>query len=168
MYFGFKGGERLKFGDIVFAVASLAVIFLFLGFILGYFMIPAIGWDWGSAVSLFVAVLVAGLIVGVIFSKKIWEEEGIKTIAKIIVLGAVLSMLYYAAAIPAQGDWTPYVKENFQNMHPGTTLTTSQWFSVELTALGQEIAINVFFLIVLSFIGLYVGSMLRNPRKSQE
>jgi len=158
----------LKFSDILIAVASLAVIFLFLAVILGYFMTPAMGWDWGPAVSSFGSVLISGLIVGAIFSKKIWEEAGIKTIAKIIVLGAVLSMLYYAAAIPSQGDWTPYVKETFQNTHPGTTLTTSEWFSVEVAALGQEIAINVFFLIVLGFTGLYVGSMLRKSRNSQE
>lgn len=158
----------MKFGDIAIAVSSFAVIILFLGVVLGYFMIPAIGWDWGPTASSFVSVLIGGLIVGFIFSKKIWEESGIKTIAKIIVLGAVLAMLYYAAVIPAQGDWTPYVKETFNKANPETTLTTSQWFSVELTALSQEIAINVLFLAALGFIGLYAGSMLKRPQRTQK
>jgi hypothetical protein len=156
----------LKFGDIVIAVASLAVILLFLEVILGLVLIPAISWDWGPTVVATICFLLSGLVVGVIFSRKIWEEAGIKTIAKIIVLGAVLMILFYAAAIPAQGDWTPLVKENYQNANPGKTLTTSQWWSVELSALGEVIALNLFIGIVLSFIGLYIGSMLRKQRKS--
>jgi len=110
--------------------------------------------------------LLSGLIVGAIFSRKIWEEAGIKTIAKIVVLGAALLMLFYAAAIPAQGDWTPLVKETYQNANPGKTLTTSQWWSVEEYALTDTIALNVFIVVVASFIGLYIGSMLRKPKKS--
>jgi hypothetical protein len=164
--FGFKGGDRLKFGDIVIAVASLAVILLFLEVILGLVLIPAIGWDWGPTVVGMIGFLLSGLIVGAIFSKKIWEEAGTKTMAKIIILGAVLIMLYYAAALPAEGEWTPAVKETFLKANLGTTLTNTQWLNVESFALGEEIALNVFIGIVLSFIGLYIGSMLRKPRKS--
>ena len=164
--FGFRGGDRLKFSDIVIAVASLAVILLFLEVILGLVLIPAIGWDWGTTVVGIICFLLSGLVVGVIFSRKIWEEAGIKTIAKIIVLGAALMMLFFAAAIPSQGDWTPLVKENYQNANLGKTLTTSQWWSVEVSTLGEVIAVNLFLWIVLSFIGLYIGSMLRKPRKS--
>jgi ABC-type multidrug transport system permease subunit len=166
MCFGFKGGDRLKFSDIVIAVASFAVVVFFLSVILGLAMIPAIGWDWGSMIVGMIGFLLSGLIVGAIFSKKIWEEAGTKTMAKIIILGAVLIMLYYAAAIPAQGEWTPAVKETFLKANPGTTLTNTQWLNVELFALGEEIALNMFIGIVLGFIGLYIGSMLRKPKKS--
>jgi hypothetical protein len=160
-----KGGDRLKFGDIVIAVASLSVILLFLSLILGLVLIPAIGWDWGPTVNAIISMLLSGLIVGAIFSKKIWEEARTKTIAKIIAVGAVLMMLFYAAAIPAQGDWTPAVKEAYQSANPGTTLSKTQWLAVELSALSEEIALNVFIGIVLGFIGLYIGSMLRKPAK---
>jgi asparagine N-glycosylation enzyme membrane subunit Stt3 len=156
----------LKFSDIVIAVASLAVVLLFIEVILGLVLIPAIGWDWGPTVVGTICFLLSGLVVGVIFSRKIWEESGIKTIAKIIVLGATLMILFYAAAIPSQGDWTPLVKENYQNANPGKTLTTSQWWSVEEATLAEVIALNVFIGVVASFIGLYIGSMLRKPRKS--
>ena len=156
----------MKFSDIVIAVASLAVILLFLEVLLGLVLIPAIGWDWGPTIVGTVCYLLSGLIVGVVFSRKIWEEAGIKAIAKILVLGAILMILFYAAAIPTQGDWTPLVKENYQNANPGKTLTTSQWWSVEVSTLGEVIALNLFLGIVVSFIGLYIGSMLRKPRKS--
>jgi asparagine N-glycosylation enzyme membrane subunit Stt3 len=156
----------LKFSDIVIAVASLAVVLLFLEAILGLVLIPAIGWDWGVTVVATICFLLSGLIVGAIFSRKIWEEAGIKTIAKIIVLGAVLLILVYAAAIPSQGDWTTLVRQNYQNANPGKTLTTSQWFYVEEAALGEVMALNVFIGVVVTFIGLYIGSMLRKPRKS--
>lgn len=166
MFFGFKGGDRLKFSDILISVASLAVVLLFIEVILGIVLIPAMGWDWGPTVVGTIGYLLSGLVVGVVFSRKIWEEAGIKTMAKIIVLGATILILYYAAAIPSQGDWTPYVKETYQNANPGNTLTTFQWWNVEVSALGQVIALNVLIGVVASFVGLYIGSMLRKPRKS--
>ena len=166
MFFGFKGGDRLKFSDIVIAVASLAVVLLLLDGFLEAALVPFIGWDSGPTVMGIINFLLSGLIVGAVFSRKIWEEAGIKTIAKIVVLGAALLMLFYAAAIPAQGDWTPLVKETYQNANPGKTLTTSQWWSVEEYALTDTIALNVFIVVVASFIGLYIGSMLRKPKKS--
>ncbi|HVP15940.1 MAG TPA: hypothetical protein VMT42_01060 [candidate division Zixibacteria bacterium] len=156
----------MKFSDIIIAVASFAVILLFLEVIVGLVLVPAIGWDWGPTVVGIICYLLSGLVVGVIFSRKIWEEAGIKTMAKIIVLGAVLFMLFLAVEIPTPGDWTPLVKQNYQTANPGKTLTTSQWWSVEQAALGEVIALNLSLGIVLSFIGLYIGSMLRKSRKS--
>ena len=147
-------------------MASFAVILLFLEVIVGLVLVPAIGWDWGPTVVGIICYLLSGLVVGVIFSRKIWEEAGIKTMAKIVVLGAVLLMLFLAVEIPTQGDWTPLVKENYQNANPGKTLTTSQWWSFEEYALTSTIALNVIIGVVLGFIGLYAGSMLRKPKKS--
>lgn len=158
----------MKFSDMILAVASSAVILIFLSFILELVFIPTLGWDLAGPVDLIVSMLLGGLIVGAIFSRKIWEEEaGVKTIAKIVILGSSLLILFYAASIPSQGDWTPSVKESYQSANPGKTLTTFQWFMVEDAALIEEIAINVFIGIVTSFIGLYAGSMLRKPKKTQ-
>jgi hypothetical protein len=55
---------------------------------------------------------------------------------------------------------------NDSKANPGATLTTSQWWSVEVAALGEVIALNVFIGVVASFVGLYVGLMLRKPKKS--
>jgi len=156
----------LKFSDIVIAVASLAVVILFLDFILDQVLIPVIGWDSGGTVVGIISFLLSGLIVGAVFSRKIWEEAGIKNMAKIIVLGAVLLMLFSAATYPSAGDWTTLVKQDYQNANPGQTLTTSQWWSVEEYALTNTITLNVFIGIVASFVGLYLGSMLRKPKKS--
>ena len=65
----------MKFSDIVIAVASLAVVLLFLEVILGLVLIPAIGWDWGPTVVGTIGFLLSGLVVGVVFSRKIWEER---------------------------------------------------------------------------------------------
>jgi hypothetical protein len=156
----------LKFSDILIAVASLVVIVLFVQVVLGVVLIPAIGLDLGNTVVGIISALLSGLIVGAIFSGKIWEEAGMKTLAKIIVLASVLVLLFLHSAIPAQGDWTPLVKENYQNANPGKTLTTSQWWSVEVFTLDEVIAVNLLPWIVLSFIGLYIGSILRKPKKS--
>jgi len=157
----------LRFGDVVTAVASLVVILVLVDFLLGIVLIPAIGLDWGGYVTGAVSIFLTAFIVGYVFARKIWEEAGMEAIAKITVLGAVL-MVFYVVNFPALGDWTPAVKEAIQKAHPTSTFSTSQWVTLESMALTQTVAINMVMAIVFGFIGLYVGSMLRRPAKSQK
>jgi O-antigen/teichoic acid export membrane protein len=100
----------LRFGDVVNAVAWLVVILALFDFLLGMVLIPAIGLDWGSYVTGAVSIFISALIVGYICARRIWEESGMETIARITVLGAVL-LVFYVVNYPALGDWTPSVKE---------------------------------------------------------
>ena len=43
MYFGFKGGDRLKFSDVILAVATVAVIDVLVYYVLGIALIPSMG-----------------------------------------------------------------------------------------------------------------------------
>jgi len=153
----------LKFGDVVTCVASLAVILVLVGIPLQMVLIPALGSNWGYVISA-VSFLLTALIGGYIFASKIWEEARMETIARITVLAAAL-MIFYVISFPSLADWSPTVKQAYQTAHPGTTLSTSEWLAVESLALAQAMLINVVMVLVLGFIGLYVGSMLRQPVK---
>jgi len=154
----------LKFGDVVTAVASLAVILVLVGFPIEMVLVPALGTDWATYVSGAVSIFLSALIGGYIFAGKIWEAR-MEAIAKITVLSAAL-MIFYVISLPALADWNPAVKEAYLEANPGTTLSTSEWLNVESLAILQVMFIDVVMVLVFVFIGLYVGSMLRRPGKS--
>jgi hypothetical protein len=70
--FGFNGGERLKFGDIVIAVAYLAVINILLTSLLMGIFLPVISTG-GKDVAIILGILLSSLIVGYMFAAKIQE-----------------------------------------------------------------------------------------------
>jgi len=169
VYFHFKGGGRLKFGDVVICVASMAVIFALIAAPLEMVLISALGIsgmnNWGYDVSLIVSFFLSALISGYIFAGKLWEARR-KAITKITVLWAALVMLL-AIIVPATlADWGPKAKEEYLAANPGTTLSTSEWVTWEMMYLDVFMFLVVGMALVLGFIGLYVGSMLRKPVKS--
>jgi len=158
----------LKFGDVVTCVASIAVIFALIAFPLEMVLFSALGIsgmsNWGYMVSLIVSLLLSALISGYIFAGKIWEARR-EAITKITVLWAALVMLF-AIIVPASiADWGLSVKEEYLAANPGTTLSTSEWVTWEMMFLDFFTFFMVGMALVLSLIGLYVGSMLRRPAK---
>ena len=154
----------MKFGDVVTAVASLAVIMVLILVPVEMVLVSALGFYWGQNVSVIVSILLGALIVGYIFAGKIWEAMR-EAITKIAVLAAVLNMIF-TMQLPALADWAPMVKETYQEMYPATELSTSEWVVWEMMALSLNMLLNAVLMLVLGFIGLYVGSMLRKPEKS--
>ena len=131
-------------------------------------LIPALGYDWGPYSSFAVATLITGLIVGVIFSKAIWEESGLRGVTEVTILCTALMMLILAFGTSTQGDWTAYVKETFQNANPGKTLTSGEWLVEEVQALILMVTMEAALVFVLGFVALYLGSILRRPKKTRE
>jgi len=158
----------LRFGDVVTCVASLAVIMVLIHFPLLMVLVPALGFYWGLNVSAIISVFLSALIGGYIFAGKIWEEARMEAIAKITVLAAVLMMFAVVMESAALADWAPAVKEAYQEANPTATLSTFEWYAVESMWLSTQVVLNVVIVLALGFIGLYVGSMLRKPVKSQK
>jgi len=159
----------LKFGDVVMSVASIAVIFALIAFPLEMVWFSALGisgmTNWGYIVSLIVSLFLSALISGYIFAGKIWEARR-ESITKITALWAALMMLF-AIIVPASiADWGLSVKEEYLAENPGATLSTSEWVTWEMMFLDMFTFLMVVMALVLGFIGLYVGSMLRRPVKS--
>jgi len=154
----------LKFGDMVIAVASLVII-IFIFFPLGLVLTAAlgnVGFELGALVSAFLSTI----IVGYIYAQKIWEENRIKTIAQIAILFTVLIMFMGIMESAATADWTPKIKEEYMKANPGATPSASDWYYIEKFFLTLQMFISVVLVLALSFIGLYIGSLLKKPAKS--
>jgi hypothetical protein len=164
--FGFKGGDRLKFSNVILAVATLAVIDVLVYFVLGIALIPSVGSYWGLNSAAILSLLVAGLVVGCVFAGKIQEESRIRAVGKIAVLFGAVTSSAVMLSVSANGYYSAWVKETLQSMYSTGAWTTTDWYVYEQLALVEQVALNVLLALVLGFIGLYAGSMLRKPKKS--
>jgi len=159
------GGDWLKFSDVVTCVASIAVISALIHAPLDMVFVSALGLTLGYIVSDFVLFFLSTLIIGYIFAGKIWEARR-EAITKITVLWTALVILVLRS-IPAQAHWGLMAEQAYQGQY-GTTLSTIEWVHWEIMYLDIFVFLFVVAALVLSFIGLYVGSMLRRPVKSQK
>jgi len=155
----------LKFGDVVTAVASLIVIIIFISFPLTLVLTPALGNYEAFELSGFVSFILSPIIVGYIFTQKIWEENRTKTIAKIALLVAVLAM-FTVLIEDAVVEWTPYIRADYLKANPTATPSAFDWYNIELSALASEVFITVVLMLPITFIGLYIGSTLKKPTKT--
>jgi hypothetical protein len=109
------------------------------------------------------------LITGYIFAGKIWEAR-MKAIAKITVLAAALMMFTVVIEAAALGTyWTTWVHDAYLNANPDALVSppsTFDWYAIGSMYLGIQIVLNMVIVLVLGFIGLYIGSMLKRPAKS--
>jgi hypothetical protein len=154
----------LKFSDVIIVVAALFVVFTLLEGVFGIALIP-MNITWGLEVSEIVSLLVAALIVGYVFASKIQEDSKMMSIGKIVVLAGAATMFVNMIWSGALGHYALMVDETLRNMYSTGSWTNTDWASYEAMALFLENAVSVGITIVFSFIGLYLGSMLK-PKKS--
>ncbi len=154
----------MKFSDVITAVASLVVAYVLLDLVLSAIIIPVNSY-WGPDVATIVSILVASLVVGYLFATKIHEASRIKAIGRIVVLSAVV-LMFYAMGFFAN----PYVdvatQEGLESMFSTSEWTTWDWVSYTSLMMIMVVALYVIYTLVFGFIGLYLGSMLKKPRKS--
>jgi len=159
----------LKFGDLVICVALMAVVFALIAFPLEMAWLSALGisgmTSWGYILSLIVSLFLSALISGYIFSGKIWEARR-EAITKIAVLWAALVLLFAIIVPGSIADYGLSVKEEYLAANPGATLSTFEWVTWEYMYLDMFMFLMVGMALLLGLIGLYVGSMLRKPKKS--
>jgi hypothetical protein len=105
------------------------------------------------------------LIVGYVFASKIQEDSKMMSIGKIVVLAGAATMFVNMIWSGALGHYALMVDETLRNMYSTGSWTNTDWASYEAMALFLENAVSVGITIVFSFIGLYLGSMLK-PKKS--
>jgi len=156
----------LKFGDVILTVASIDVIDAMIWFVLCAALIPSIGSYWGMNSAGIISMLIAALVVGYVLAGKIQEESRIRAVGKISVLSAWVIAFYVmisAAANPYYKDW---IDETLKSMYATSAWTTTDWYVYGQVALMTYVVLNVVLVLVLTFIGLYAGSMLRKPKKT--
>ncbi len=149
----------MKFSEVIMATASLVLLGFLLDFILkgAFTLFSSIGIE---LLAWIVAVLVASSVVGYVFANRIREESRTKAIGGVAVLSTFTLMLFLMVWI-ANPIASPWVKESLESL-----FNTSEWTSFDWSAyLAISLALEVVAALASSFIGLYVGSMLRKPKK---
>jgi hypothetical protein len=163
-FFRFRGGNRVKFGDIVTAVATYAVLQIVIASLLTVVAIPALGafmfTYYGTGLT---AVFLSMLIVGYFFRDGI-REGGREAMLRIVVLCAFYELLVVVFQ-PALADWIPFAVDLPKETFDGTVVTTVEWFLYGLSRRGNMV-FNVLITIGLGYVGLHVGSKLKRAPKS--
>jgi hypothetical protein len=160
------GGDRLKFSDVITAVASLMVVELLLDFVFLAVFVVLVNPYLGTYAAAILSFLVSSLIVGYLYAVKIQEESRIEAIAKIVVLSAVVVLFYVMVLLAANPYFGAEVNEGLRGMFSTSGWTTRDWLGYSQLTIVMLLAVNVVLSLVLSFIGLYFGSMLRKLKKS--
>jgi hypothetical protein len=143
---------------VIIATVSLILF----GLMLHAFLFVAFGSiaanETSDALSFVIAILVISLIVGYVFALKIQEESRIKATGLIVVVSG-FTMLIFISIWIANGFAYPWFKDSLNSMFNRTT-----WTDYDLEGYAAlNVSLLVIIYLVLSFIGLYIGSMLRKP-----
>jgi len=154
----------MKFGDVITAVATYAVLQILIAFPLTIVSLPVFGVTmftyYGAGLT---AVFLSMLIVGCLFRDGI-REGGRNVILRIVVLSAFYELLVVVFQ-PALADWLPFAIDLPKEAFDGTVVTTVEWFLYGLSRRGNMV-FNILIMIGLGFIGLHFGSKLKRAPKS--
>ena len=146
----------MKFGDMIIATVSLVLLGLILDAFLMVGLISMNNDRLADMLSFIIAVLVSSLVVGYVFALRIQEDSRIKAIGVIDVLSAFTIMVFDSVWI-CNAYGSAWFTQDLNSM-----FTTSGWTPYEYAAYSAVmVSIITIMGLVIIFIGLYAGSMLR-------
>jgi flagellar biosynthesis protein FliQ len=163
--FIFGGGDRLKFEDVIIAVASLFVATWVINTLLNFVLIPA-STSYGGDLAYILSALVAGLVIGYFYAGKIREESKMASIYKVIILFTVMMMFVMTMGAIAR-HYPLYIDEQLSDMYNTSSWTNAEWFWYELTDLMLVTTVYAVFSLLFGFIGVYLGSMRKPSAKTR-
>lgn len=155
----------MKFGNIVTAVASMFLVTVLISYPLEALLIQLLGLNLAPTIGALISVLLAGMIIGYVFSGK--TENGKKeVIVKISILFTVLMLFSIILNNAVLGTYfTDWVQESYMESAPTASLSTFEWFLIGGLFIGSQMFMNAIVLFVFSLIGLFAGSKLRKKRE---
>ena len=158
-----KGGEILKNEDLLIVVATMAVVVALIAYPLDLTFVSAMGLASGYPISFITYLFVSALLGGVVFARSL-QEYRMKAIAKVTVVWGFFWMLL-ATIVPAFSEYGGYARAAYEGQY-GTTLSAAEWANWQSVFAEMFGEITVIVAIVTCFIGLYLGSILRRPKKA--
>ena len=152
----------MKNGDVLIVVATMAVVVAFIAYLLDLVFVPTLGLVNGFAVSYVVYGLVSAIVAGAVFAGKINESKR-EAIAKITVVWGLFWYLLanIFSAYSANGT---YATQQYTGQY-GTNLSAQQWTYWQFVYTDMAALTIVGIAVATAIIGLYIGSMLRKPKK---
>ncbi len=148
----------MRFGEIITAVATAAVIFIVLEFVFLALLVPAAGSYWGFSMGPLVAAFVTALIVGLLFAGQI-SESRLGSVGRIAILATVLLMLGSMIAFATNGYFSTVTQEALNAAYSTGSWTTTDWYVHSWMAMISTLAVNVVAALAVTFVGLYMGSL---------
>jgi len=148
----------LKFSDLIIAAALLFVVGLVLNGVLFVPFAPLK--NYMSLVAGVIAGLIVSIIVGYLFAVQIREESRLRAIGSIVLL-ATAGLMIFIVGWFANPLASPAVKDAMQSMFNTSGWTDYDWFGY----MALVMALDIIVYVVVNFVGLYVGSMLK-PKKT--
>ena len=161
-----KEVNELKFSDVILAVAVAEVITVLIDVVLFMVLIKPLGSMLALNSASIISILIASLLVGYFFALRIKEESRIMSIGKIAILAAFVQSFAVMISFPSNPYYAAWTKDTLQTTFQTGSWTTTDWFGYQNLMLIIFVALNVALVLVLGFIGLYAGSMLRKPGKT--
>lgn len=158
-----QGGDRLKFSDVITAVASLIVVEILLDFVFLAVFVLSISYL-GTYVAAILSFLVGSLIIGYVFAAKIQEESKMGAIGRIVILSTVVVLLFVMGLFAANPYFGTEIIEGLENMFSTSGWTTRDWLAYSQLGIIMVLTANISLSLVFNFIGLYVGSMLKQKK----
>ena len=148
----------MKFSDLIIAAALLFVVGLVLNGVLFVPLAPLK--NYMSLVAGVIAGLIVSIIVGYLFAVQIREESRLRAIGSIVLL-ATAGLMIFIVGWFANPLASPAVKDAMQSMFNTSGWTDYDWFGY----MALVMALDIIVYVVVNFVGLYVGSMLK-PKKT--
>jgi hypothetical protein len=156
---------KLKFGDIIIATATIIVLCVLISYPLTLLLSLATSAYNAFEISGFIVFFLSPVVTGYIYAKQIKQENRTKTILKIAVLVAFTAM-FMVLLDDAVVEWAPYYKAEYLKTNPTATPTAYEWYNIQLAALTMETFAAAAVMLIFTFIGLYIGSMLKRTTKT--
>jgi len=151
----------LKFSDVIMATAALVLFGLILDAIFLVVFVPLKPNTASDILSYIISYLVVSLVVGYVFALKIQQESRISAVLSITVLSSFLVIFFFGIWI-ASPFGSPWFKDSLSNLFNTSGWTDYEWSAYSALTVSFDVVIGF----VLSFIGLYAGSVLRKPKKT--
>jgi len=151
----------LRFNDVLLAAAALVLVGLILDAFLMVGFSPMSNSTMSDLLAFVIGFLVTALIVGYVFALKIQEESRSRAVSGIVLVSAT-ALLFFTAIWIATPLAAPWFKQSMTTM-----FNTSGWTNYDWAAYSALTAsIDVVVASVVSLVGLYIGSILRKPKKT--
>lgn len=154
----------MRFGEIITAVVTGTVLFMLLDYVFALAFVSAVGTDWGLLVAFVVGMLVTTLVVGYVFAGQI-QESRLGSVGRMAVLTGVLVMFAVMLSFAANGYYSSWVDDYLRSNFSTGSWTPMDWFVYGQVVLVGETVMHVVLAVVLSFVGLYAGSMRKVSAK---
>ena len=154
----------MRFGDVITAVVSLFLVTVLISYPLEIVLIPILALQSNPPIGASISVFIGTLLIGYVFSGRMIDSRR-ESIVKISVLFTVLMLFSIVLNNAVLGqDFTEWVHESYLESNPTASPSSFEWFLIGGLSIGSQMFMNGIVLLLLTLIGLFIGSMVKKKQ----